>query len=239
MSPELEQALSERYPLILPGLGTRSTQAFKYGCEHRDGWYPLIDAVCEVLTTRAKAIGTRPPQAVQIKQKFGGLRFYARHIEDEYTFEAISMAELHSFRLCEITGGPGRLSKSGGSYSTVGRGIHLDEFVWVTAEAPLLPPLSTEVAARYLMGRWPSTVRCVPRIPGGWLDLVSTLVEWVSERTRTDPDHEVAFEELREHEGELIVILRQAVDADQGSIAFAKAMARRTDPITGQTSVPR
>ena len=239
MNPELEVALFERYPEILPGLGDRSSPSFKYGCEHRDGWYPLLDAVCEVLMERAMAIGTRPPQAVQIKQKFGGLRFYARHVEDEYMFEAISMAELHSFRLCEITGGPGRLSKSGGSYSTVARGIEIDEFEWVAAEAPPLPPLTVEEATSYLVRKWPSTVRCVPRITGGWLDLVSTLVDWVSERTRTDPDHDVAFEELREHEGELVVSLRQAVDADQGSITFAKAMARRTDPVTGQTAVPR
>jgi len=238
MSPDLEAALSVRYPEILSGLGTRSGP-LRHGCEHRDGWYPLVDALCEVLMARATALGVQPPQAVQIKQKFGGLRFYARHVEDEFMFEAISMAELQSFRICEITGEPGRLSKSGGSYSTVAHGAHVEEHEWLTAEAPPLPPLTIEETTSYLLGKWSSTIRCVPRIPGGWLDLVSTLVQWVSERTRTDPDHAVAFEKLREHEGELVVSLRQAVVADQGSIAFATAIARRTDPVTGQTAVPR
>ena len=188
---------------------------------------------------RVEAIGTQPPQALQVKQKFGGLRFYARHVEDEHMFEAISMAELHSFRICEISGKPGRLSKSGGSYATIAHGVHIVEHEWLTAEAPPLPPLTIEETTSYLLEKWSSTIRCFPQIPGGWLDLVSTLVEWVSERTRTDPDHEVAFEELLERDGELIVSLRQAVVADQGSIAFATAMARRTDPVTGQTAVPR
>jgi hypothetical protein len=239
MSPELEDTLIRRYPELFRGRGKPMSQTLiGFGCDHRDGWYPLLDGLCETVTNRAKALGLVVPELVQIKEKFGGLRCYASQIENESIFEAITVAELVSYKICEISGAPGRLCKHGLWFSTLAPAIAGREgYESVGEDAPPLPPLATEEVARYLSAKWPTTIRCLPRIPGGWLDLVSTLVEWVSERTHTDPDHRVAFDALYEHEGELVVRLHQQVDADQGSIAFARAMARRTDPVSGQTAV--
>ena len=47
------------------------------------------------------------PVAVQVKEKFGGLRFYVdRATEQHYDF--ISVAESMSYRTCEECGAPGK-----------------------------------------------------------------------------------------------------------------------------------
>jgi hypothetical protein len=239
MSPALEEALFHRYPDLLGAVAERTREQRRYGCVHRDGWYALVDAICDVLSARARAIGEWPTGAVQLGHRLEGVRFYAHLPDDEQMFEAVSMAELHSKNLCEITGGPGRLTRAGDWYGTMSPKIALGRCRFVTADTPPLPPLNVDETTNYLVETWSSTIRCVPRIPGGWLDLVSTMVAWISERRQTDPDHDVAIDQLHQRDGELVVSLRQIVVADQGSVAFAKAMARRTDPMTGQTAVLR
>ena len=243
MSPELEEALIQRYPELLGPNAERALQQRRWSGEHRDGWYALVDAVCEVLTVRAQEVGAWPTRAIQLGDELEGTRFCAHLSTDEYVYESVSMAALHSRNLCEITGGPGRPTRAGNGWrgmmdwhGIMSPRISLGRYGFEDGDTPPPPPLRVDETARYLTVKWPSTVRCVPAVPGGWLDLVSTLVGWIGERRRIDPDDGVVIEELREHEGELVVRLRQLVIGDQGSVAFAKAMARRTDPMTGQTA---
>lgn len=49
-------------------------------------------------------------QIFQIKEKFGGLRFYIGEGSDE-VYEAIQAAEDYSYRVCEVTGKPGKLRR--------------------------------------------------------------------------------------------------------------------------------
>lgn len=51
-------------------------------------------------------------EAVQVKEKFGGLRFYVDG-GDDYTRGLIAMAEDMSFRICEVCGKPGQLRQGG------------------------------------------------------------------------------------------------------------------------------
>ena len=44
--------------------------------------------------------------AAQVKEKFGGLRFYVDG-GDDWVYGAISMAESMSYRTCEVCGAPG------------------------------------------------------------------------------------------------------------------------------------
>lgn len=55
--------------------------------------------------------------AVQVKEKFGGLRFYVNGADDEVR-GMIDMAESMSYRLCEDCGTKGTLRK-GGWYRTM------------------------------------------------------------------------------------------------------------------------
>jgi hypothetical protein len=51
-------------------------------------------------------------RATQVKEKFGGLRFYVSGA-DEYVHGAISMAESMSYRTCEVCGSPGKVYRDG------------------------------------------------------------------------------------------------------------------------------
>lgn len=116
-----------------------------WGIETGDGWYDIIDALCEALEsvyTTGVGVGDEfveiKPQVIadQIKEKYGTLRFYY-HIEfDEairqlgetnpvvkqrtseyrwYIDGIVHMAEVLSARTCEDTGQHGELHVSGGS----------------------------------------------------------------------------------------------------------------------------
>jgi hypothetical protein len=53
-----------------------------------------------------KATG-RPFEVLQVKQKFGGLRFYVSHRTDAI-LQRIEAAQLESIRTCEVCGKPGK-----------------------------------------------------------------------------------------------------------------------------------
>ena len=70
------------------------------------GWAGLIDKIFDA----ADSTG-RPMNVHQVKEKFGGLRFYFSVHKDAYQVidEAISAAETESFAICETCGEPGEL----------------------------------------------------------------------------------------------------------------------------------
>lgn len=65
------------------------------------GWVPLVDMLIQNL----KAAGW-DGQSVQIKQKFGGLRFYIGKGTEQMR-ALIHQAENDSFKICEACGGDG------------------------------------------------------------------------------------------------------------------------------------
>ena len=106
MKPELDKALCEKYPKIFVNRhADMKTTAMCWGFECGDGWYHIIDALCEALThsyTTHKTLeldGRKMPEdmkygdpeydsylwnhsgcgnviATQVKEKHGTLRFY-------------------------------------------------------------------------------------------------------------------------------------------------------------------
>lgn len=85
-------------------------------CDH--GWDELIIKCHEEL------IALDPNYVpVQIKQKFGGLRYYFDTQTDERTrlkmYETTGRYEALSLKTCEVTGEAGVLMKQGGTYFTV------------------------------------------------------------------------------------------------------------------------
>ena len=125
MSPEKEELLNSKYPKILTGLS--------YGLACDDGWYDLIETLCGNIqhkTDSRQKYQKNTPQckAVQVKEKFGGLRFYVAFESDSSNDEEdsletirfvseirgmISFAESMSYRICEACGSPGTLRQGG------------------------------------------------------------------------------------------------------------------------------
>ena len=125
MNPELENRLIEKYP----GIFTRTNEygervVVGYGIEVGDGWYNIIDCLCASIQNhithhRSKKHLTPTEfeeqvqtKAAQVKEKFGGLRFYVDN-SDEYVMGAIQMAEAMSVRTCEKCGSPGKPIQGG------------------------------------------------------------------------------------------------------------------------------
>jgi hypothetical protein len=73
-----------------------------------EGWFPLIKSLIEDLI----ALGWNK-QVCQVKEKFGGLRFYINNGSDEI-FDRIRKAEDDSLNICEKTGKPGYLRNDNG-----------------------------------------------------------------------------------------------------------------------------
>lgn len=109
MKKELDELLCKRYPLIFAerNLPMKET-AMCWGFTCGDGWFDLIDILCErmqFLTDRNKA-----PQvvAVQVKEKWGELHFYPGGATSEEQWGMISMAMAMSARICDQCGKPGQ-----------------------------------------------------------------------------------------------------------------------------------
>ncbi len=78
-----------------------------------EGWYPLVrDLIQEIIQ-----LGW-DKQICQVKEKFGGLRFYINTASDE-VFTKIWEAENRSLTICEITGRPGKLRTDIGWWRTL------------------------------------------------------------------------------------------------------------------------
>lgn len=77
------------------------------GADVGDGWVPLIDELIQELI----ALGW-DKDCQQIKEKFGGLRFYIGSGTDAI-WDAIVRAEERSYEVCEDCGAPGTVRKGG------------------------------------------------------------------------------------------------------------------------------
>lgn len=102
MSPHLEDALRKEYPRLFMRL-----DYFDCG----DGWFRILWDLGKDLEP------IRGVTAEQVKEKFGGLRFYVN--DDEQAGPAIRTAETRSLRTCEQCGSPGSQSTTGGWIRTL------------------------------------------------------------------------------------------------------------------------
>jgi hypothetical protein len=80
-----------------------------------DGWHDILNELSPVVEREFKKIQEETgdvPEVLQIKEKFGGLRYYVSHSSDELD-GAIRDAEHRSFRTCEFCGEPGQIGRLG------------------------------------------------------------------------------------------------------------------------------
>lgn len=147
MKKELDKKLVEKYPLIFRDRYAPATQtAMCWGFSCGDGWYNIIDTLCELLYAnynRAKNTyefikdkngkklwsvskdlvtqeeidekrmvmeeeAKKIPIAIQVKEKYGGLRFYVNRATVEH-YNYIAFAGRMSYHTCEECGAPGKL----------------------------------------------------------------------------------------------------------------------------------
>jgi hypothetical protein len=121
MNKELEKKLMEKYPTIFQEMyGNPKETCMAWGIECADGWYNIIETLCQLITRRINYTkskwheGEEAPEVVaqQIKEKFGGLRFYYRG-GDDITDAYVSFAEAMSYKTCECCGNVGKPTKGG------------------------------------------------------------------------------------------------------------------------------
>lgn len=151
MKKELDEQLCEKYPKIFRDrYADMSQTAMCWGFDCGDGWYKIIDNLCQLIQNhidynderiewvkkfnsdleKAEAnnwenwndawikVPRELPEsieqvvAVQVKEKYGTLRFYYNG-GDEYIHGAVSMAESMSAVTCEVCGDPGSSNEIG------------------------------------------------------------------------------------------------------------------------------
>jgi len=99
MNKKLQSKLYKKYPdLFKQHALSPDKTCMCWGIDCDDGWYDLLDILCGYIVSNDKNI-----EAVQIKQKFGGLRFYVNYSNDDID-RAISIAESLSYKICEKCG---------------------------------------------------------------------------------------------------------------------------------------
>ena len=131
MSPELEHELVTKYPNIFHDYaGDRENNLMAFGMECGDGWYDIIDNLCHVIQSEVDFVNEHYSvsfrcEAVQVKEKYGTLRFYIHFFYGEKLSDeqmdrvnmsmniihgAITMAERMSSRSCGTCGAKSTLS---------------------------------------------------------------------------------------------------------------------------------
>lgn len=123
MTPEQDELLCKKYPKIFKdrGCSIRET-CMAWGFECGPGWFNIIDALCSTAQNHIdwKIKNIQDPQeaedlqivATQVKEKFGGLRFYYAG-GDDVIDGIVRMAETMSEKTCEMCGSPG-MHRDGG-----------------------------------------------------------------------------------------------------------------------------
>lgn len=91
--------LLQKYPELLQNA---------FDISHPPGWNPIVESLCSCISSLI-LFETEPElfYVQQIKQKFGGLRFYMSQETPQMT-EAIQMAEGACVNVCEMCGEPGK-----------------------------------------------------------------------------------------------------------------------------------
>jgi len=122
MSPEKERELYAKYPRIFKQKNLSVTKScMGWGITCGDGWYHLVDRICQKIEELYSQLPDKYKDeyfltASQVKQKFGGLRFYIDsdchqlpkppQLDTLYRF--IDEIDEESMQTCEECGAPGK-----------------------------------------------------------------------------------------------------------------------------------
>lgn len=104
MDEKLEKELYKKYPKLFrqKDLSMQET-CMCWGITTGNGWYWLLDNLCDCIQGYIDNNDKPQAEAVQVKEKFGGLRFYLNDADD-YIQGMVSLAETMSYSTCESCG---------------------------------------------------------------------------------------------------------------------------------------
>lgn len=111
MRDELEKKLFENFDFFDPN-GSVSHTLIPFGLECSDGWFDLIWDLCDSIKKTIESKGIDNFEVIQVKEKFGGLRFYCDNSTEEID-QLIRAAENKSYVTCEVCGQPGKFRTGG------------------------------------------------------------------------------------------------------------------------------
>jgi len=116
MKPELEEKMMRKYPKIFrqKDLSPQET-CMCWGISTGDGWYNLIDNLCGKIQRHVDGNNIDQVEAMQVKEKFGGLRFYIDHGTEEI-YNMIYEAENESYETCEYCGSQDNVHQTKGGW---------------------------------------------------------------------------------------------------------------------------
>jgi len=116
MTHDNTQKLFNSFPRLYRGR-VKSVQEslMSIGFDCGDGWFDLIWTLSQKIEDMARKAGLEPqsngwPEAIQVKQKMGTLRFYLDNPTETMT-ALIRKAEQDSAKTCETCGSPGSTVK--------------------------------------------------------------------------------------------------------------------------------
>ncbi len=104
MNKELDEKLVRDFPKIFAQRNLPMTETCMYwGFECGNGWFWLIDNLCGCIQRYIDNNEKEQIEAVQVKEKFGTLRFYVNSYDDIVS-GMIWLAEAMSAKICENCG---------------------------------------------------------------------------------------------------------------------------------------
>lgn len=116
MRNELDNRLCVAFPQIFSDrYSDPQTTAMCWGFECGDGWYDIIYNLCVDITSYCNSTGYPVPKAVQVKEKYGTLRFYVDQ-GDDHIYDLISYYSQRSRTTCETCGSIGKMRGNGWLY---------------------------------------------------------------------------------------------------------------------------
>ncbi len=109
-----EKRILKKYPKIFRQKDLPMTQTCMcWGIDTGLGWHWLIDILCSYLQWDIDRNGHQQIEAIQVKEKFGTLRFYTNGA-DETQQGMISLAEFMSAHICEDCGSTNNVTQTEG-----------------------------------------------------------------------------------------------------------------------------
>jgi len=143
MTEKLDNYLVEKYPKIFVNrYGSMKDTLMCFGFEHGDGWFFIIDNLCNSIQSYIdnnnsyRTEDKKIPQVVatQVKEKFGTLSFYYSG-GDEYVDGMIHLAEVMSANICEYCGATENIGRTKGWISIICKDCHdsnsrLSNLIW-------------------------------------------------------------------------------------------------------------
>lgn len=126
MRNELDNRLCVDFPEIFcDRYKDKTVTGMCWGFECGDGWYDLIYNLCRDIMSYCNSTGYPVPKAVQVKEKYGTLRFYVDQ-GDDHIYGLISYYSQRSRTTCETCGNIGKMR--GNSWLYVSCDKHLKDY---------------------------------------------------------------------------------------------------------------